>query len=586
MPESRLNYNNGESYLLSGGEPVTSLVPFSSPSREYDAAFEDGQAPFLNYYTFKGPDIQKRTLTRGQFLDLAECAAEHLRRLGLSKGDRILHLFSSNSLYDLVFRLASVFTGCVPVTVNWQADDDARIIFKGEITGSKAAVYDSGFALRAENLQKELAGLVFFDAGDIEKDSLHCNRRRVSLDYNNERFVIFTSGTTGKPKGASLSHRSYLTNRLTYEGYFGVDDSAQVDIFLVNPMHHANSTALSDWALRRRGAVLHLLDRYTTPYWEVLTDAVECKRDLFIASMVARHIDFLQSLSDQGGLPVDEGRLKKALSRTDILIGSAPVGPTTIERLIRFAGRVSHIRFGSTETCLQVAAIPVNLPESEVMKAFRTGWSHKYKGEDAPGYYIGRGHDPFTRLRVVKSTQPDDPGYMAPCTAGEPGYLITQGGNLFSGYVGDEKATEDVFQQGWYTGLKDVVFTLNGPDGDEDFYWMSRDSELLIRGGANYAYDQVAGELAGFITETYDLPPESFQLAVVGIRLHSEHEDSCCVTMELPETAADVRDKLEHGFIKQAQGTVSKGAVLYPQLTQEFLYWLKELGKYDGGHLI
>ena len=70
---------------------------------------------------------------------------------------------------------------------------------------------------------------------------------------------------------------------------------------------------------------------------------------------------------------------------------------------------------------------------------------------------------------------------------------MTQGPNLMSGYVGDGEATKAVFREGWYTGLKDIAFTLrNKKDGQLDYYWMSRYSELLIRGGANYAYDQVA----------------------------------------------------------------------------------------------
>lgn len=121
---------------------------------------------------------------------------------------------------------------------------------------------------------------------------------------------------------------------------------------------------------------------------------------------------------------------------------------------------------------------------------------------------------------------------------------------------------------------------------------MTRDSALLIRGGANYAYDQVAAELSMVLVEDFKLDSDQFKLAVVGLRLESEHEDSCCVTIELSQEVADVEPQLRANFIEAASGKVSKGAkpdhlcfaqiplnfkgaVLYPRLKEDFLDWLK-----------
>jgi acyl-CoA synthetase (AMP-forming)/AMP-acid ligase II len=590
MNETR--HDDVQPFLLTTGEPVTSLSTFSSPTEEYCAAFEDRDSPFLYYYVFNRGAVRRRLFARGEFWELAGSAAAHLSSLGVSKGDRIVHCFSSNSLYDLAFRLGAVLVGGVPATINWQVDDDERIIYKATVTQARVCLYDRGFASRIETLKAALPGVAFLEAEILDKRRLPFTAPYIPLNYADDRIIVFTSGTTGKPKGVSLSHRSYLTNRLTYEHYFGLPETAPVDLFLVNPLHHTNSTALSDWALRRKGAVLHLLQRYTTPYWKVLTESVEHKRGLFIASLVPRHIDFLDSLLKQGKLPVKEGRLKEALKQTDILIGSAPVGPKTIERVRNFAGRIPRVRFGSTETCLQVAAIPTAMPEAAALAALRLGWSHRYNGEGMAGYYIGREHFPFTRVRIVKSTSPESASYMVPCEMGEPGYLITQGGNLFSCYVGDEEATRDVFREGWYTGLRDIVFALKSDDGNLDYYWLSRDSELLIRGGANYAYAQVAEELSGFIVDAYRLSPKAFDLAVAGIRLESEHEDACCVTIELFSDVNDAnRQQLESSLLARARESVSKGArpdylrfakiprnfkgaILYPQLKQDFLDFL------------
>ena len=584
---------DNELYTLSTGKPVTSLSPFSSPIDEYCNAFEDRTNPFLNYYTFQEGKVKKLALTRGEFWDLAYSAATYLSEHGLAKGNRIVHCFSSNSSYDLVFRLAAVLVGCVPVTINWQADSNETIIYKVKVTDAKLMVYDDGFANRVEEMKPNLLNMSFFETRKIEGYQATSKLTYPPLSYDDERMIVFTSGTTGKPKGVSLSHRSYLANRLTFEHYFSMSKTTQLDLLLVNPLHHANSSAFADWGMRRSGTIIHLLQHYATGYWEILAAVASKKRDLLFTPLVSRHIDFLESLSTQSKLPVEKAELKETLNRTDILLGSAPVGPTTVKRVLEFSHRLPHVRFGSTETCLHVMGTPTTLSENELMEAFKAGWSHRYKGEETVGYYIGREHFPFTRVKVVKAIDPESNDYFRPCEIGEPGYLITQGANVMSYYVGDDEATKAVFREGWYTGLRDIVFTLrNKKDGQLDYYWMSRDSALLIRGGGNYAYDQIAAELSKLLVEHFQLKPEQFQLAVVGLRLKSEHEDSCCVTIELGEEAADIESELKTDFIAKASGIVSKGArpdnvrfgpiprnfkgaILYSQLQKDFRDSLK-----------
>lgn len=99
----------------------------------------------------------------------------------------------------------------------------------------------------------------------------------------------------------------------------------------------------------------------------------------------------------------------------------------------------------------------------------------------------------------------------------------------------------------------------------------SRESQLLIRGGSNYAFEQVNAELAGFVTRRYDLPASSFSLAVCGIRVLSEHEDECCVMLQLHDAelppqlggAETVQENLRESFLREANKPdtgISKGA--------------------------
>ncbi len=533
----------------------------------YLPAFENPEEPFLHHYSFPEEGAVAETqLTRGEFWTLSRKAAAALTEQGRGKGDCFALCFGANHYLDLAFRLAAAMTGTIPVTINWQADPVARIAHKIRLTECRLILTDRWFSReKLGELQRTFPQLPVFCIEDVrELPPLPEDEFCRDPDLNEEftKIIIFTSGTTGEPKGVRLPYRCYRTNRATFESFLAVSPDCRFATVVVNPLHHTNSTAVTDWALRRPGTHLHLMERYSTPYWRILVQAVTKGYERMAAPLVSRHFDFLESLIESGRLPVELTALKDALGKVDVLIGSAPVGPTTVKRFLRLSARTPRVRFGSTETCLQVLGIPHHLCEEAKQKAFERGWSHEYGGERKAGYYIGRPHPPYTEARIVKSTTPGDPGYMQDCEPGEPGFLLTRGDNLMSGYVKDPEATADVFRDGWYNGLGDVCFALRSPqDSELDYYWMSRTSSLLLRGGANYSGAQIAAELKDFIVARYRLPADAFEVAVIGLKIGSEHEDSCCVAIELlSEGAEDKRRAIEGAFLQEAPKHVSKGA--------------------------
>ena len=183
-------------------------------------------------------------------------------------------------------------------------------------------------------------------------------------------------------------------------------------------------------------------------------------------------------------------------------------------------------------------------------------------------------------MDIVKSTDKSNVDFMVSCKEGEPGYLVTRGGHVMSGYVNAK--SDSVFYEStdsgmpWYLNLGDVGFWLLNPSNSrKDYYWQSRDNALLIRGGANYAYAQINVELKDFITSRFTIDPckcmpfertcfslsiAMFDLAVVGLKVNSEHQDDCLVTIEV-QSDQD-RDTLEKSFLIEAQkkGAVIKGA--------------------------
>lgn len=557
----------------------------------YAQAFRKGDAPFLTWHELTPTGIRPLHLKRGEFLDLARRAAQALLAHGVGKGDRVVHGFSQNHYLDLVFRLAASWLGAVPVTINWEADTAERVCYKLEHTTARLLIHDTPFAKAfVARIAATLPNLPRLDLERPLNDWSPLAADPEDLSDQDEKIVIFTSGTTGLPKGVSHDYTSYTANCATFDAFWSLAPNDEMTAVVTSALHHANATAISDWCMRREGARLHLLPRYATSYWATLCEIAETTTGLVVAPLVSRHFDFLAELEERGQLPVSRERLGAALAKVQILIGSAPVGPTTIKRIRAFAGHLPVVRFGSSETCLQVMGIPPAMSDQSRQAAFERGWAD----ENRCGYYIGRAHPGHTEVRVVAAIEQERADFMQDVAVGQPGYLITRGANLFCGYVGEPEETAKVLHQGWYLGLRDIGFCLHNPeDGGEDFYWMSRHSTLLIKGGANYAYDQIDAELNGFLRERLGLGASAIEVAVVGLRLDSEHEDQTCATVYLredtPELRAAVKDLLlgpeARSLTKGARpdrlhfGEIArnfKGAVLVEALKQAFI---------DGGGL-
>jgi len=531
----------------------------------YLPAFQTADEPFLFWYRLvEDGGVHRTEFSRGAFLSLARRAAGLLRQHGLARESRVLHCFGANEWEDLAFRLGAWMVGAVPVTVNWQADPLQRVFYKLERTGAGAVVASPSFDGKIlAGLRENCKHLPFIDVTQLSNAGNIGSPETPGVSgHEDDRMIIFTSGTTGMPKGVALTDGNYAVNRATFEQMLGIREQDSFAVLVVNPLHHTNSTAICDWALRRPGSHIHLIERYGTSYWKILTGVAEGGYERIVAPTVSRHFDFLDELAASNRLPVETIRLKRAMAEVDFLIGSAPVGPKTIGCLKTFSGKTPFVRFGSTETCLQAIGIPHEMTEAERMENFRKGWDHRIAGEAFPGYYIGRPHPPRTEARIVESIDRDSKGFMKDVSPGTPGYLIVRGKNVMRGYVGDAAATREAFSGGWYLGLKDICFAMASErDGALDYFWMSRDAGLLIRGGANYACEQIAAELQNFVVAHYGLSKAAFDLAVAGIKVESEHEDACCVTIELKDDAASTfRKRMDETFIGEARKHVSKGA--------------------------
>ncbi|PFH31112.1 hypothetical protein BESB_029860 [Besnoitia besnoiti] len=520
------------------------------------------------------------------------------------KGVRMAHYMTSNRLEEVVLRLAASVSGYVPVTLNWDADNIERVLYKIYSTHCKAVIVDAGVPAASLDKLCEAAA-----EGGLKETLQTCQERQEAaiLEALREYVKCVPGGWAPASGGLSPAAVAPRATRVTQRakeknsrtGFHPsrvrpaqaaqadekkttpatksvwwvrpkLDQDTRLTLVVLNPLHHVNSSVMLQLGLSFPRAKIHLISKYTTSYWSVLCEIAEAaeaessernpgagrpahKREersppfRVLVPLVSRHIDFLRELAQRSALPrgLSVERLASALQPKGVvlLLGSAPVGPATLETFEKLLGTLPVIRFGSTETCLQVLGTPFDLGTEAMHRALERGWSHKFRGERQVGFYIGRPHPPMTEVQIVKSVDPGSPEFLAPCEEGEPGFLVCRGANCMRGYVNSPEGTRAVFSKDrWYLGFGDICFLLRAPEGTQkkesptcDYYWVTRSADLLIKGGANYSTLQISADLKRFLLSCYrgQLTENQVEVAVVGMKICSEHEDSCCVTLQL-----------------------------------------------------
>lgn len=283
--------------------------------------------------------------------------------------------------------------------------------------------------------------------------------------------IQYTSGTTGNPKGASLTHRNLLSNAAQARAWVPtIQRGDGCVVYAVLPMFHAYGLTLCLTFAMSMGARLVLFPRFDPD----MVLEVTKKHPATFLPLVPPIADRLLKESQRTGI---------SLAGTGIAISGAMALPH--ELVVPFEAETGGYLvegYGLSECSPVLMANPV--AENRVPGTV---------GLPLPG----------TECRVV---DPDDP--TTDVAPGERGELIVRGPQVFSGYYGRPEETEEVFVDGWFrTG--DIVTI----DDGGFVRIVDRIKELIITGGFNVAPTEVEGVLRQH--------PAVADVAVVG--LPSEH---------------------------------------------------------------
>ncbi|MGC5248386.1 AMP-binding protein [Gordonia sp. DT219] len=279
--------------------------------------------------------------------------------------------------------------------------------------------------------------------------------------------LMATSGTTGPPKGACLSHSNLVFNAHVYRRWCALE---REPILAVSPFFHVTGLVGAVALSMLTGAPLVLTHRFRA---DVVLDAIRRARPFFMVAVITAYI----ALADEPSLTAtDLESLRVRLS------GGAPIDPATAERLEARLGGYIHNVYGLTETSSPTHMVPIGTPAPV----------------DPETGVLSVGLPVFDSVaRVV-----DDDGTQLP--AGQIGELVVSGPQVIGGYWRNPRADAEAFLGGeLLTG--DIGFM----DADGWFYVIDRKSELINASGYKVWPNEVERVLRAH--------PDVVDAAVVGI---------------------------------------------------------------------
>jgi len=370
---------------------------------------------------------EARKINYGELGRLCDAFARGLRRAGLSSGDRIA-ILSQNRWAYVAALFGAMRLGAVPVLVNIRLAEET-IAYILDDSGAKLAFGEKPFSHLAKNVpwvdfDEGLES--FFDFGEIEAAAVQADQLSM---------LLYTSGTTGRPKGVLLHHggQNWAADVLTrYRRIVPADR-----ILVSAPFYHKNAIVAIKTALLP-GACLAILPRFNAK--------------ATIAAMEQHRLTMLTGVPTMMNLILREAELAEAgKSSVRVLsMGSSPASDQLLADLkATFTKAEIHLNYGSTE------GGPIMF-----------GWYHP-KGLPRPLHSIGY-PIPGCEWRLMNGPSSSE------------GELWVKNPGVAQGYLHLPEATAARFQDGWYkTG--DIL----RHDENGWFYFVGRVDDMFVSGGEN-----------------------------------------------------------------------------------------------------
>lgn len=423
------------------------------------------------YLTYRDADQNRTEVTYREFYEYVLNTARFYQSKGIQPGDKIATI-SHNHWHTVVQYFAAWFCGLVVVPVNL-GEDDNRIAYILENAEVKLALVREEYAGRIKSIvNKEIAlaeiELVICDEDTDCFSDAGSELHEPEIDLESEALIVFTSGTTGNPKGVVLTQLNLLEDARTISQWHNID--VQTKMMCVLPIHHVNGTVVTMITPFYTGGSTVLNQKFSAGHF---FEAVE-EEEVHIVSVVPTLLQYLTNYFDGKKAP-KTGYLRH------IICGA---GPLTVQVAQNFEEKfdvpIIH-GYGLSETTCYSCFIPADQPKKEHNK-----WMRDF-GYPSIGIPV-----PANEMDIQ-----DEEGNSV--KEGERGEIVIRGVNVMKGYFNNREANESAFKNGWFRS-GDEGFIKKDKDGKPYFFITGRLKELIIRGGINLApleIDEVINKAPG-----------------------------------------------------------------------------------------
>lgn len=414
----------------------------------------------------------KRRISYGQLADRVMRLASVLASHGIGRNTRVGVLSTNSAEYvEIVYALAEV--GAVWVPINFRlAPPEIEFILKD--SGANFLFYSSGFEGVVGSIRENFgASLAIFPLGEGSAGRYEALLQaarpapRAMLQTDNPFALMYTSGTTGRPKGALLTHRQFLSGTYYFSAAIGA--SPQDRKLQAIPQFHAGG-AIYQMAYMLAGATIVILPTFDPAVALTLMRDEGVTAAGFVPAMLNAVCD------NVAGKNIPLPNLQQ------IMYGGSSISSAALARAMDLFPVDFIQTYGQTE-----AGVIVTVLDSEAHRRARTSGNERLFrscGRTLLGYEIGLlGPDGFD------------------ATNGE---LCVRSNAVMTGYWNRPEATATTIVDGWLrTG--DVATR----DEEGFYYIVDRKVDMIVSGGENVYALEVENVLADF--------PDIAEVAVVGV---------------------------------------------------------------------
>jgi len=415
---------------------------------------------YLKYYDDRNNYI---SYTYREFMKNVFQLANFLMNNKIEKGDRIV-TFSHNHSDTVILYFACWAIGAVVVPVN-VSEEPVRVKYIIDHSYSKMIFTRSEYVSKLSKTDIPVnTAVINFDEAPYRECSSELNNDS-NVDKEDECLIVYTSGTTGNPKGVVLTQYNLMADALAISDWHDLHND---DVMMcVLPIHHVNGTVVTIMTTMFYGGTMILNQKFQTETFLKRLDDNKVK----VVSVVPTLLQFLLHSKEESA----DYELKNF---SHLICGAGPLTCEIAKNFEeRFSLRIAH-GYGLSETTCYSCFIPIDLSKEE-----------HYKWQNEFGF-------PSIGIPVECNDMEiqNDKGETLP--ENEKGEIVIRGHNVMKYYFENDEVNEKTFKFEWFRSGDEGFFKYDH-NGKKYFFITGRIKELIIRGAVNISPLEIDEVLCG-----------------------------------------------------------------------------------------